>query len=314
VVITVSLGTAPQLVPMLISDMGPGIGIPASYGQWVWCISLLFAGMPHGAYDLAAIRKVTTGPRAALSCFTRYTAIMIFCGVCLVLFPVATVAAFLLLAAYHFGTSDCVWTRGRARFKAVDHLAGLGRGLVVIAAPFVLLPADSWRPFAEIAHAAGATLTVLPDTAQAIAAGLVLVGMCFTLARTLRHTTTLREAGEEWLVVAAVLALSAMTPPLFAIGVYFVAIHAFGHCLRATTPGRPGPAQRLRNVWRVHVESIPLLIPSIAMVVLAAWLHGGVTPADLTLAFLAFCVLATLPHHLLWHPLSTRRDKAGITE
>jgi len=270
--------------------------------------------MPHGAYDLAAIRKVTTGWRAALWCFALYTAIMILCGVCLVLFPLATVAAFLLLTAYHFGTSDCVWTRGRARFGVVDHLAGLGRGLVVIAAPFVLLPADSWRPFAEIAHAAGATLTLVPDIAQAIAACLVLVGMCFTLARTLRHTTTLRQAGEEWLVIAAVLALSAMTPPLFAIGVYFVAIHAFGHCLRATTPDGPKPARPLLNAWRVHIESLPLSIPSIAIVITAAWLHGGVTPADVTLAFLAFCVLATLPHHLLWHPLSTRRYKAGISE
>ena len=305
-----TLNTAPHLVPLFFSSVGSLAGIPEAAGDWVWCLGLLVVGMPHGAYDLAAIRKASSSPRRAVSCFALYTATMVLCGAGLLLFPTATVAAFLLLAAYHFGTSDCVWTRGLARFPVFDHLAGLGRGLVVIAAPFVFRPAESWSPFAEIAGSAGAAPTHLPETAAAAAAAVVLVGMCFTLARTLRPPTTLKEALEECLVILAVLVLSATTPPFFAVGVYFVAVHALGHCLRATTPGRPAPARPLLNAWRVHVESLPLLIPSIAMVLAAAWLHGGITPANIMLAFLGFCVVATLPHHLLWHPLGAPTGQA----
>ena len=306
------VNAAYQLVPVLFSDIGALTGIPAAVGEWVWCLALLFVGMPHGAYDLAAIRRVSAGRRRVLSCFGLYTATMVLCCACLVVFPTPTVAVFLLLAAYHFGTSDCVWTRGRARFGTFDHLAGLGRGLVVIAAPFFFRPEESWRPFAEIARAAGASPTSLPETATAAAAGLALAGMCFTLVRTLRPATTLKEAREEWLTILAVLILSATTPPLFAIGVYFVAVHALGHCLRATTPGRASSTRPLLNAWRVHVESLPLLVPSIAIVVIAAWLVGGLNPADVTLAFLAFCVVATLPHHLFWHPVCAPQDTAGL--
>jgi len=306
-----NVNTAPQLVPLFFSSFGSLVTIPEPVGEWVWCLGLLFAGMPHGAYDLAAIRKSSVGPRRALYCSALYTAMMILCGAGLVLFPTPTVALFLLLTAYHFGTSDSVWTRGRARFGIGDHLAGLGRGLVVIAAPFVFHPAESWRPFAQIAHSARADLTTPPESAPTVAACIILVGICLTLARMLRPGTTLKHAGEEWLTILAVLALSAMTPPLFAVGVYFVAVHAFGHCIRATTPGGPAPARPLLNVWRVHVESLPLLVPSIAIVLVAAWLHGGVTPGDVTLAFLGFCVLATLPHHMLWHPIGTPQERAA---
>ncbi len=307
------MNAAPQLVPLFFSNFGPLVPIPEPVGEWIWCFGLLVAGMPHGAYDLAAIRKTSSGLRGVLSCFALYTAIMVLCGVGLVLFPTPTVAAFLLLTAYHFGTSDSVWTRGRARFNVVDHLAGLGRGLVVIAAPFVFNPVASWRPFAQIAQSARADLTTPPQSASIVAICIVLVGMCFALARTVRPGTTLKQAGEEWATLLAVLILSATTPPLFAVGVYFVAVHALGHCLRATTPGGSAPARPLQNVWRVHVESLPLLVPSIAIVVIAAWLHGGVTPADVTLAFLAFCVIATLPHHMLWHPLSMPNTQREIS-
>lgn len=309
------VNTAPQLVPLFFLNAGSLLSVRAPVGEWVWCLGLLFAGMPHGAYDLAAIRKTSRGPGQAFRCFAIYTAVMILCCVGLLLLPTATVVAFLLLAAYHFGTSDSVWTRGRARFNAVDHLAGLGRGLVVITAPFFFNPQASWRPFAEIAHAAGASSTLLPENASTvpiIAGCLVLVALCFTLVRTLRPPTTLRQGCEEWLVILAVLALSATTPPLFAIGVYFVTVHAFGHCLRATTPEGAAPARPLLNAWRIHIESIPLLLPSIAIVVIAAWLHGGITPANVTLAFLAFCVVATLPHHLLWHPIGAAPNTATV--
>jgi len=296
------VNTAPQLVPLFFANIGSLTKILEPVAEWVWTLSLLFAGMPHGAYDLAAIRKSSASPRRAISCFALYTATMVLCGVCLVLFPTPTVAGFLLLAAYHFGTGDSVWTRGRARFSTLDHLAGLGRGLVVIVSPFVFQPADSWRPFAEIARAAGAGPTLLPESSSTAAALLLVLSICFTLVRTFRRATTIKEIREEWLTILAVLVLSATTPPLFAIGVYFVAVHAFGHCLRATTPNRPSSTRPFLNAWRVHVESLPLLVPSIAIVLTAAWLHGSLNPASITLAFLAFCLVATLPHHILWHP------------
>jgi len=58
--------------------------------------------------------------------------------------------------------------------------------------------------------------------------------------------------------------------------------------------------QRLANALRVHRESVWLLLPSIAMVLVGAWLLGGLGARPITLSFLLFCAVATLPHHLLW--------------
>jgi len=276
----------------------------AGAGAWLWVAALLVVGMPHGAYDLEAMRRLV-GDRGRIGAlFAAYALVMAGCVALLVAAPVWSLVGFLLLAAHHFGVSDSVWTRGTIVRGPLDHLAGLGRGLCVIAAPFVFEPIAAWAPFGEIALAIRDTP---PPNAGAIAAAATValcIGAVLVLATPLWRRHDRWQMREEWLTVGAYLAMASDTPPLLAIGVYFMLVHAAGHCGRARGVGDPlrrgGPVQRLANALRVHRDSTWLLVPSIAMVLAGAWFLGGFGARPIALSFLLFCAAATLPHHLLW--------------
>ncbi len=334
-------GIAAVLLLLLVACIYAVYRPPASSDWWLWVLSLVVVGMPHGAYDLAVFLRTSRSKSHAALRFGGYTLVMVACIAALMLFPVPTAVAFLLLAAHHFGLGDSVWTRNRplraepspAR-RVLRHAAATGRGVAVIFAPFVFSPLAAWSPFGTIAGLVAGTgpLGLGSLTAPMIAAGaggLVILGLLAQLAwacsmlvmrsrggavasaASQAHSAVparLLGAGllEEWGTIAAVLVLSAVAPPLVAIGAYFVLVHASGHCARALVPARRAPAPGLGNAWRVHVESLPLLVVSVLMVLGLAWwfgLAGGVLAAEsLGLSFLGFCIVATLPHHLLWLP------------
>jgi hypothetical protein len=58
----------------------------------------------------------------------------------------------------------------------------------------------------------------------------------------------------------------------------------------------------MSNVYRVHARSLPLLIPSIAIVIALTFIFVNEPSLvnRIALAFLLFCAAATLPHHMLW--------------
>ena len=270
----------------------------ATSGAWLWVVAVFIVGLPHGAYDLAAIRRTSPSWRISARRFSAYALVMLACIGLFVALPGAAVVAFLLLAAHHFGISDSVWTRGRVNLAWSDHLVGLGRGLVVLFGPFAFQPSASLAPFASIVRLVRPIPDPQPAVIASLATILVLIGFALVSAASLR--TRRRGRTEEWATLAAVVALSAVAPPLVAIGSYFLVIHSLGHCFRALTPGRPVHARYVSNALRVHRESLPLLVPSVLIVfILSTLVPGPIAPAMAT-SFLLFCVVATLPHHLLW--------------
>jgi len=285
-------------------------------GAWLWVAALFILGMPHGAYDLAAIWRTSPNWRIIAQRFAAYTLVLMACVGAYFAVPATTVICFLFLAAHHFGISDSVWTRGRVGLAWGDHLVGLGRGLVVLFSPFAFQPSASVAPFASIVRLVRPLEDPLPATVAILAAVLMLLGVGLVLAASLRSRCN--GLVEEWTTLGAVVALSVIAPPLVAIGSYFLAIHAFGHCLRAFTPGRPVHSRHLANAVRVHWESVPLLVPSVIIVLVVAVIvsgadnhaHGNRADA-IALSFLIFCVVATLPHHMLW--MASGRWSAGIT-
>lgn len=269
-------------------------------GAWIWVASLLLFGMPHGAYDLAALRRSSDRPWRAFAC---YTLIMLVCAGAFALSPAASIASFLLLTAHHFGISDSVVTRGRFPRAIGDHLAGLARGLVVIASPFVFYPDAAWEPFQSVANllpapAAVDTSTVITFAALAMGLGLVAsIGVIAVLIRQRRWLCVSEECG----VIGGMVLLSALADPLAAVAVYFVVVHASGHCMRAHVPGKPTREPAFSNAVRTHRESLALLLPSVVITIGGAvWLFGGLSSSTMALSFILFCVIATLPHHLVW--------------
>ena len=270
----------------------------ATSGAWLWVVAVFIVGMPHGAYDLAAMRRTSPNWRITAFRFSMYSLVLLACIGLFLALPAAAVVAFLFLAAHHFGISDSVWTRGRINLSLSDHLTGFGRGLVVLFIPFAFQPVASAAPFVSIVRLIRDMPDLDPATIAPLAIFLVLVGFVLVFIASVRK----RRVGwiEEWATLVAVVALSAFAPPLVAIGLYFLVIHASGHCSRALTPGTPVHDRPFSNVLRVHRESVLLLVPSVLIVfILAAFVQGERSHA-IAVAFLLFCVVATLPHHLLW--------------
>jgi len=270
----------------------------ATSGSWLWVAAVFIVGMPHGAYDLAAIRRSSPNRQITARRFAAYTLVLLASLGLFLALPAVAVVAFLFLAAHHFGINDSVWTRGRINLARSEHLAGLGRGLVVLFSPFAFQPAASSAPFISIARLVGQIREPQPAAIAWLAIIQVLIGFAFITFASVRIGG--KRMTEEWATLAAVVALSALAPPLVAIGSYFLIIHASGHCLRALTPGRPVGDRPFANALRIHRESIPLLVPSVIIVLVGATIMPGPSPDAIAIAFLLFCIVATLPHHMLW--------------
>lgn len=268
-------------------------------GAWIWFVALFIAGMPHGAYDLATIHRISQSTRQTIRRFTLYTIIMIVCTALLLALPTIATIAFLMLAAHHFGISDSVWTRARIPTLR-GHLIGLSHGIVILTASFAFQPADAWAPFAHITAIFPHASALDPIIIAPIAGALLAIGLIATVAASIFVPQPRNHLLEQWSVIAAMLAISALLPPLAAVGVYFLVVHASGHCLRADLPGKPAPRIGLANFLRVHRDSLPLLFPSIAIVIAGAALFTLPFIEAIALSFIFFCVIATLPHHLLW--------------
>ncbi len=270
--------------------------------ELLWVIALVIIGMPHGAFDLAVIRDQVSsqGVRAAAMTAVIYTMLTAVAAACFVFLPAATVVVFLLLSAHHFGVSDCVWTRGRAIRSASDHIVGLSHGVAALAVPFISSPGEAWSPFLKIANAAGGAMSVDASVTRSVAAAVFVVAILVQIVVWVYRRADAR-VFEQTGVILGVTLLGFTAPPLLAIGVYFLVVHALGHCIRADARCRVSQSPGFAHAIVVHWRSAPLSIPSVAIVlIIAAMVFGGVGISSVALAFLLFCVIGTLPHHLLW--------------
>ena len=288
---------------LLLGALALYIASGAVAPAWPWAISLVVAGMAHGAYDIAVIRRRSGSLSRRLLVVTVYFVIMLATAGLLWAAPALCIVAFLGLSAHHFGVSDSPTTRGRSDLTPIDHLAGLSHGILVLGAPFAFQPTLAWRPFETIAVFAGASPGSLPSpqiTSIVTSVSMVLA-LLVTVALSGRTLRQPRDAMEQYAVIGASILLGAFTDPLFAVGAYFLIVHASGHCLRADLPRRPARAPGLANAVRVHVESASWFVPSVGVVIaMASWIFGAVTRESLAVAFIAFCIVATAPHHLIW--------------
>lgn len=268
-----------------------------------WIIGLFVAGMAHGAYDIFVIRDQSARGLARLAAISIYSLIMLASFFAFLWAPGLYLIGFIILSAHHFGVSDCVLTRRGFRGGIAEHATGFAHGVLVLAAPFAFYPDLAWQPFSEMATATGAVEPWFPSgqstaTFAVISLLAAAIVLGFALARAQRPAC---DRLEQLAIVTAALLLGALTHPLYAIGTYFLCVHAFGHCARAMRPGEPSGNPGRTNAVRVHTASMIWLIPSIIAVAIGAYLFvGEITVRSLALSFIFFCAIATLPHHLIW--------------
>jgi len=270
--------------------------------RWVpFLLGLVVFALPHGAVDHHVPRRL--GRRGGPP-FVALYALAVAAGLALwAVAPVATLAAFLAVAAIHWGCGDAWFARavnGRRPFGGpLD--AGLfvaARGALPVALPGLAHPAELQRGADAVLAAVGAGPA--PALGQPIrAAGLVAVALLVVAA----VAAAPRDDRRAWRVDVGELVLLAaffvVTPAVLAVGTYLLAWHAPRHVARliAADPRQaalpPGPALA---AWTR--EAAPLTAVSLAgsaVLALAAWQVPG-SGEGLAGAALALIAALTFPH------------------
>lgn len=268
-----------------------------------WMLSLVFCGLPHGAADYAISRARWSGwPLAGL--WLTYGLSMIAVAAVFAWAPVFALATFACLSAWHFGVAHAAAGPPAAGGRAV---AAAARGCMVLAAPL-------WFWSAATASAASELVTlVVPDgphvTAdQARAAGGILgsLGLLAIVVEVIASCRAGAPAGLPLLLgeVGVILALGAVTHPLFSVGLYFLVWHGWRQMeplARAVTGSSPRSwPQLLGAVGRVHAAALPLLVPAWAALGLAWWAWSpDHTLHDLAILSVGGYLVVTPAHELL---------------
>lgn len=289
----------------LVALVAPGV---ADAVRWVpFLVGLVLFALPHGAVDHHVPRRLGRdgGPR-----FVAAYVVAVGAGLAAwALAPIATLIAFLALAAVHWGCGDAWYARTvhrRAPFRGrLD--AGLfvaARGALPVALPALAHPDELARGGAAIlAVVGGGSAPVLPGPVRL--GGLIAVAL-LVLAALLaslragrgRPRAALVDGGE--LVLLAVFFI--VTPAILAVGSYLLAWHAPRHVARLIAADRdqaalaPGAAL---VAW--SREAAPLTLVSLLGLAGLAATAWSVPAASGAVAGAALALIAalTFPHALV---------------
>lgn len=260
-------------------------------------ISALFLGIPHGALDWADARDSAGNPTTSM--MISYLTWMFATGATLFYAPHIGLLSFFALSIWHFG-------RDRHRYLGVkpSPIFTIGRGIVVVAAPFIFAPA-------ETTSFVGLTSTLVQSpkaTTWSLSGGRLMLGFVYGAGvvveiawwfRCWRNNQTgvaIFCATETIVLTLAAAALN----PVFYVGLYFLFVHswaALAHRLK-TTDWR----NAVKTAFGLHRDDGPLawlswlLIGSVGLGVRAGsdllmWaaivvlFYAVVTPAHLWLSW-----------------------------
>ncbi len=264
-------------------------------GQYVCALlAVIVLGVPHGALDGEIARSVLR-PRLGWAWFPVFALpyLALFALVLLAwrLAPEPTLAAFLGVSVWHFGSEDAPGA----------HLEAVVRGGLPIAVPVLAHPAATMAVFAAIAG------TPLPQPPGWLwAASLLWLALAIAWAG---HAALLGRT--RVLAGPAMLAgIFLVLPPLTGFAIYFVCVHAPAHTAALIRDPRRAP--RVRD----SRSAISLALPITGLTLLigaALWpFYAGAMPERLlALTFQGLAAL-TLPHILLDAWLTRREQKNRI--
>jgi len=324
----VSFGTRHEVLqrglPWLLLSSGLVLGLvdhefTRRFAVAPFMVSLLLFGMPHGAMDWVVnnrLQGLRSLPRQ-LQGFLGYLGWMAVSVILLVFAPFVTIAAFMALTILHFGLADLYATRNDGSSLGFRIAFIASRGLLVLGPAFAFHTAEAWYPFGlligtpvlEASSVAAISTVSWIGTILGLGTATVLAGIRMRSDSTRRGTLDLVESLLVFGMVAA-------TSPLFGVGLFFVSTHAFRHSIRlSTTPevgGEPEVRHVLLGLWRMHMRSMPLLVPTFAIIVVWSLIQfGDLSATHLTVVTIGFFIISTLPHHLLGLrlPVPSRRAR-----
>ena len=307
-------------------DHGPGAAPFAA--------SLFVIGMAHGAADLAVFRRMVRGwpRRRSVAAALGYLAVDGLALLVLLAAPVVALSMFLFVSVLHFGATRRAGlvrraVRGggayRVSFHGADIATGYGEAAAVVLTGFLLHPAATAAVFADLRQIAGGTAAFPLPVVQA-AAVVATLGLAAAAAAAAYGLLRRRpDAGWRSATLLGIVTAHLLLPPLAAVGVLFLVWHAGPECVRLggwLTPPDP-PARRpaagfragvftLTRIITTHRRSLPLLIPTVVVVVVLAFAHrsaaAGTSVIEALAAFTLLAYAVLTPAHELLHAAARR--------
>jgi beta-carotene 15,15'-dioxygenase len=291
------------LALVLIESLHP---FSVALAGWPFALSLIVIGLPHGAVDLAVsarLRGATTWLQS-LRGFADYAILLVLVLAAAFAFPTPMVLAFAILSAWHFGSADALdLNESLGENRGVSWLVAVARGSLVLALPFVCHPTDSCEIANRLLQLFGSEGTTVYDTVIApVSVGILGLAFAVILVELLVQIRVgeLYYAGILCLEIGSLVAAFAVLHPLFAMGAYFLCWHSWRHTRRLIRLMEGESASIPRAVLRLHLRSLPLLIPTLAVVAaVLAWVLPHATILDVAVVALAVFVVVTPPHQML---------------
>ena len=285
--------------------------------------SVLLVGLPHGAADWWVMRQVAGG-QWQLSTQASAAAVYVLASlIALALWrwqPGASLAGFLALTAWHFGSAEAsVLMPDRRTFRdAVWWMFAGGRGLMVVFTSLAFRPAEAVQvlwPFTSLGPEVSQTLealtcAALPLTWLGVVAQLAAIRLD---AHAHPGPVGRRRLTGNILETCLLLMLFRLAPPLLAFVTYWTAFHAWRHILRLERLELPDAGklswwQILADFHRRTLVLTLLSLPGFALIFLL-WPKLFRSASNATVAYLILLSILTVPHALVIGWLDGQRSK-----
>jgi Brp/Blh family beta-carotene 15,15'-monooxygenase len=277
---------------------------------------LVVVGMPHGAIDHLVPGRVLGRPigAAALTAFLVGYVLLAAAGVALwLLDPGVAVIALLVLAALHWGQGEVwflVFGLGRARPRDALSYGSIiaARGLIPVLGPIVAHPGAFQRALhGALAPFGAGGLDLAPRGGGEILAVLVLAAaVAAAIIASWRDGPAGR--GRDLIELVGLAVFVWISPPVLAIGTYFVAWHSVRHVARLAALEQPPRA--VRDLARDAAPCTVLALAGVAGVGVLVAVDTASAPA-LAGVSLAVVFGLTIPHTLVVSWMDRRQGLGG---
>lgn len=284
--------TAPWLLAAFITLLSVLFPQPAlASAPWFFLSSALILGVPHGACDPWVPGWTLHRPSRLsflLPFFLIYLAISATYLFVWRSYPLPATLFFLLLTAWHWGTADAsLELNPSLRW----FLFGIGRGSLVMLAPFAFHLTETWSVILLMAPNAGPPPSAFP----------FMPALLVALALNLLSRPSIHQTIETLLL----LFLLYLTPPLLSVGTYFVAFHAWRHLLRLSALRDQRTSTDPLCLWthsllQLLLLSIPLTLATLAFLIwIPPFLNSSPQGSNWVGPYLVLLAVLTLPHAIL---------------
>lgn len=252
-------------------------------------IVMIGGGLPHGAYDIALLRRAVSLNRSALALVVGgYLAIVVLMALLWTCLPLIALVLFLAIAAVHFGEDWPMLDRGLLRFAA---------GAAAIVAPTIGHPADVATLFVAMSDPRAAIVAKIITATAPVTLLVTAVGIAIAW----------RHENRQWAASMTIcLALLVLLPPVAGFALFFVFLHTPRHLAQARVA--------LFDMTQVRWFATGALVSGAA--ILGWWAQQRLAPwqIDESLAAQAFQLLAAVavPHLVLSRWLEKRLRQPEI--